>query len=177
MTPRYGSPILSILLTPNGWIWTRPGHSGAAIDFSLKKSDQSKLSIFYFKNFSRGVSVLQNSCCRRWPGLLRVCKVRWCTFTCKLKHGLNVFIYKIFFLFVGFLSCVDTCFFRFVCAQLVVRSFCLVHFWILLHVWIYVLHNHLFINLFDDVISMFVCVFPCLPYFFLSYLVMLNWVF
>ena len=45
-----------------------------AINFSFKKSDQSKLSIFIFKNFARGVSLLQNSCCRRWPGLLRSAK-------------------------------------------------------------------------------------------------------
>ena len=89
----------------------------------------------------------------------------------------DIFWWNKFFFCVWFFPCVFTAFFCFVFTNVVVRSFCLVHFCILLHVWIYVLHNHLFINLFVGVISMFVCAFTCLPYFFLSYLVMLNWVF
>ena len=144
------------------------------IVFSFKKLDQSKLSIFYFKKFSSGVSPLQNCCCLPWPGLLRVSKVRWRTFVRKLKHGLNVLICKIFFLCVGFLSCVDTCFFCFVCAKLVMRSFCLDNLCVLSHVLKCFVQNQMCMYLLASLFFVFTYVFACLPYFFQCFLVVLN---
>ena len=103
-----------------------------------------------------------------------MCKVCWCTFTRKLKNGLNVFIYKIFFLCVGFLSCVVTCFFRFVCAQLVMRSFCLGNFCVLLNVLKSVVQNQMFMHLFASLFFVFVYVFTCLPYFLKCFLAVLD---
>ena len=132
------------------------------------------MSIFYFKNFSSGVSLLQNCCCRPWPGLLRVCKVRWCTFTCMLKYCFNVFICKIIYLYVRCLSCVDTCFFHFVCAKLVVRSFCLVNFCVLFLVLKCVVQNQMFTYLFASLFFVFVYVFAYSPYFLRCFLAVLN---
>ena len=153
---------------------TRPGHSEAAIDFSFKKSDQSKLSIFYFKNFSRGVSVLQNSCCRRWPGLLRTCQARWCGFAPELDNCWNAFVRTMCFLLCFFLFCVPAFFFPFVFAKSMMRSFCLVNFCVLLHVFMCVVQNQLFIDLFASLFFVFLCTFPCLPYFLQCFLAVLH---
>ena len=118
------------------------------------------MSIFYFKNFSRGVSVLQNSCCRRWPGLLRTCQARWCGFAPELDNCWNAFVRTMCFLLCFFLFCVPAFFFPFVFAKSMMRSFCLVNFCVLLHVFMCVVQNQLFIDLFA---SLFFCVFVYIP--------------
>ena len=120
---------------------------------------------------------MQNSCRRRWPGLFRAFKARWCTFARMLVYSCVVCICNVCFLCVLFFFCVVTSFFRFVFTKLVMHFFWIVSFCILLPVWIYVVHNQFCIDLLAGLIFVFACAFAYLPYFFVAFFFVLHYFF
>ena len=91
-----------------------------------------------------------------------------------LEHLHDEFIQNISFIHVCFFSCVHTSFFDFVFAKLVMRSFCLGNFGVLLHVLKCVVQNQLLVHLLASLFFVFVYVFACLPYFLQCFLAVLN---
>ena len=77
----------------------------------------------------------------------------------------SVFNWKTFFQCVGFFSCVSTPCFCFVFVNFVAHSFYLFHFYMLLPVWICVVHNQLCTHLLAGLIFMFACAFAGLSNF------------
>ena len=78
------------------------------------------------------------------------------------------------FIYVCFFSCVHTPFFDFVFAKLVMRSFCLGNFCVLLHVLTCVVQNQLIMNSLASLFFVFVYAFACLPYFLKCFLAVLG---